>query len=152
MRKVSAAEKRRLALEAFADGRFVQGNTSLEHMSERPSRRLTILGGVGTLVWAAIVLFFVSQAWDDAEQMNLNEWGDFLAGVSAPLALGWLVIGYFQHGHELRLNTRALRLQQEDLKRQAEEISRLVEATEDHTRVVSSTAWNQQIQDFGRRR
>lgn len=151
MRRESIAKKRRLALEAFADGNFVKGNTSLENLSERPSRRLTIFGGVGTLIWASIVFFFVLQTWDAAEQMNLNEWGDFLAGAFAPLALGWLVIGYFQHGHELRLNTRALRLQQEDLKRQAEEISRLVDATEGHTSVVQSATWNQQLRDIQRR-
>ena len=152
MRRLKAAEKRRLALEAFADGRFAQGNTSLEHMSERPSRRLTLFGGVCTIVWAAIMLLFVLQAWNANERMNFNEWGDFIAGASAPLALGWLVIGYFQHGHELRQNTTALRLQQEDLKRQAEEIARLVDATDRHTSVVSNAAWDQQMRDLRNKR
>ena len=49
--------------------------------------------------------------------MTLNEWGDFLAGTTAPLALFWLVIGYFQHGEELRLNTEALNAQKEELRR-----------------------------------
>ena len=49
----------------------------------------------------------------------LNELGDFLAGVTAPLAFGWLVLGYFQHGQELRQNTEALKAQQEELNRQA---------------------------------
>ena len=60
--------------------------------------------------------------------MSLNEWGDFLAGASAPLALLWLVIGYFQHGDELRLNTEALQLQQKELKLQVKETANLVEA------------------------
>jgi len=34
-----------------------------------------------------------------------------LAGVSAPLALFWLVVGYFQQGRELSVNTRALKEQ-----------------------------------------
>ena len=60
--------------------------------------------------------------------MSLNEWGDFFAGASAPLALLWLMIGYFQHGEELRLNTEALRTQQMELKQQVAETARLVEA------------------------
>ena len=64
----------------------------------------------------------------NAEEMSLNEWGDFLAGASAPLALLWLVIGYFQHGDELRLNTEALQLQQKELKLQVKETASLVDA------------------------
>lgn len=62
--------------------------------------------------------------------MTLNAWGDFLAGVSAPLALLWLVIGYFEHGEELRLNTRALEAQQEELRRQVEETATLAQNAE----------------------
>ena len=65
------------------------------------------------LVFSVVICFHVS----DAAAMTLNEWGDFLAGASAPLALLWLVIGYFQHGRELHLNTRALETQQEELRR-----------------------------------
>lgn len=52
--------------------------------------------------------------------MRPNEWGDFLAGFIAPLALLWLVVGYFQQGEELRLNTEALKAQQEELRQQVE--------------------------------
>ncbi|MDR2330320.1 MAG: hypothetical protein LBE58_12015 [Comamonas sp.] len=48
--------------------------------------------------------------------IRINELGDFLAGVFAPLAFLWLVIGYFQQGEELRLNTENLALQVEELK------------------------------------
>lgn len=34
--------------------------------------------------------------------IRLNEWGDLLAGLFAPLAFLWLVVGYFQQGQELR--------------------------------------------------
>ena len=40
------------------------------------------------------------------------------------------MIGYFQHGEELRLNTRALHLQQEELHRQVEETAQLVKAAD----------------------
>ena len=62
--------------------------------------------------------------------MTLNEWGDFLAGTTAPLALFWLVIGYFQHGEELRLNTEALNAQKEELRRQVQETATLAENSE----------------------
>ena len=90
---------------------------------------LTVIGLVVTGTWAlafAIVIYFRA---GDAIGMDLNEWGDFLAGAFAPLALFWLVIGYFQHGQELRLNTKALKMQEDELSRQVEETARLVDAT-----------------------
>jgi len=47
---------------------------------------------------------------------KLNEWGDFIAGFSAPLAFFWLVLGYMQQGDELKNNTKALELQANELK------------------------------------
>lgn len=67
----------------------------------------------------------------DVAGMSLNEWGDFVAGAFAPVALLWLVIGYYQHGEELRFNTRALHAQQVELQRQAENAGQLVEATKE---------------------
>ena len=91
-------------------------------------KRLTILGFFLT---AVLLLAFGAAIYlksSAAEAMALNEWGDFIAGAFAPLALLWLVIGYFQHGEELRLNTEALRMQQMELQRQVEETAHLVEA------------------------
>jgi predicted RNA binding protein with dsRBD fold (UPF0201 family) len=34
--------------------------------------------------------------------LKLNEIGDFMAGVAAPVAFGWLVLGYMQQGEELQ--------------------------------------------------
>lgn len=45
-----------------------------------------------------------------------NELGDFLAGVFAPLAFLFLYLGYKQQGEELKQNTRALRLQADELR------------------------------------
>ena len=85
--------------------------------------------GISALWISSIVLLAVCK-WGALPQMSLNEWGDFLAGVSAPLALFWLVIGYFQHGEELRLNTEALKAQQEELRRQVEETAVLAKNAE----------------------
>ena len=62
--------------------------------------------------------------------MTLNEWGDFLAGVAAPVALLWVVIGYFQHGEEIHLNTKVLELQKEELRRQVKETATLARNAE----------------------
>jgi len=56
--------------------------------------------------------------------------GDFLAGATAPLALLWLVIGYFQHGDELRINTIVLEAQQKELQLQVKETATLAKSSE----------------------
>ncbi len=91
---------------------------------------LTRLGLVITTIWTTVIAIIIWLKWDSALSMELNAWGDFLAGLSAPLALLWLVVGYFQQGEELRLNTTALEAQQEELKRQVEKTALLAENSE----------------------
>ncbi|MBA1235241.1 hypothetical protein G7Z98_11825 [Pseudomonas stutzeri] len=81
-----------------------------------------ILGFLATLLWLiglAVVLFL---NFDAALKLGLNEWGDFLAGGFAPLALFWLVIGYFQQGKELNNSTKALERQEKALMLQFAEL------------------------------
>ena len=93
--------------------------------------------GIGlTAIWVLILSVIVVINSGSTSAMTLNEWGDYLAGVSAPLALLWLVIGYFQHGEELRLNTEALKAQQEELRRQVEETAILAKNSEKQTRIM----------------
>lgn len=61
--------------------------------------------------------------------MKPNEFGDFLAGVFAPLAFFWLVLGFFQQGRELRNSSDALWLQGEELRNSVEQQRNLVEVT-----------------------
>jgi hypothetical protein len=58
-----------------------------------------------------------------------NEWGDVFAGLAAPMAFLWLVLGFLQQGNELQLSTRALMLQVEELKNTVEHQRQLVEVT-----------------------
>jgi hypothetical protein len=67
--------------------------------------------------------------WDVAAGMKPNEWGDLCAGVAAPIAFLWLVLGFLQQGKELQLSTHALRLQAEELKNSVEQQRELVEVT-----------------------
>lgn len=105
-------------------------------------RTLTKIGFILTAFWLGV--FAVIGLSTDTSRMGLNEWGDFLAGVSAPLALLWLVIGYFQQGDELRLNTKALDAQKEELRRQAEETRRLAEIQTDQAEATLRFAESQE--------
>lgn len=72
--------------------------------------------------------------------LPLNELGDFLAGAFGPLALAWLVFGYFQQGDELRQGTEALRLQAAELNasvnQQVEMVRAQKLALENHERAI----------------
>lgn len=50
------------------------------------------------------------------QSLSLNELGDFLAGVFAPLAFYWLVLGFFQQSKELKNSVDALNLQAKELR------------------------------------
>ncbi|NSX21865.1 hypothetical protein HTV13_18815 [Pseudomonas putida] len=75
---------------------------------------------IGTAVY---ILFFVSLTLIRRTEfvgLDLNELGDFLAGIFGPLALFWVVIGYFQQGEEVRNSTKELAHSVAELKRQSE--------------------------------
>lgn len=65
----------------------------------------------------------------EVKGLPLNAIGDFLAGFFSPVAFMWLVVGYFQQGEELKLNTRALELQVHELRLSVEQQRELVEVT-----------------------
>jgi len=103
-------------------------------------RRLTKIGIFTTISWVLLMLVVVCLKWNSTSNMGLNEWGDFLAGLSAPLALLWLVIGYFQQAEELRLNTAALKAQQSELARQVKETAILSKSSERQAMASESLA------------
>lgn len=93
------------------------------------SKKLTRVGIAITLAYlvAAVVL-----GWGERDKflgMEPNQVGDFLAGVVGPLALLWLILGYFQQGEELRQSSLALAQQAEELRRSVEQQQALVEVT-----------------------
>ena len=62
---------------------------------------ISVMGSL-SIFYIAIVLFLRGN--DACELLtvgNLNELGDFLAGVFTPLAFGWLVYGYLLQSNEL---------------------------------------------------
>ena len=98
----------------------------------------TIFGVVVTAVWlllAAIGLYCKSH---ELPGMDLNQWGDFAAGVFAAVAIVWLILGYFQQNEDIRLqheelkqNTKELTLQTEALRLQQDEQRQTTEAMRD---------------------
>lgn len=46
---------------------------------------------------------------DWSEPLKPNAWGDLAAGIAAPLAFLWLVLGFMQQGRELKLQIQELR-------------------------------------------
>lgn len=74
-----------------------------------------------TVVWLAIIFIF----WffgDLKSPTSLNELGDFLAGIVAPIAFLWLILGYIQQGKQLEQNTKALEQQEKALQLQINEM------------------------------
>ena len=95
-----------------------------------PTKKLTAIGLTITVVYVGVVLLAVYLGRKEAASLPLNAWGDFIAGTTAPLVLIWIVIGYLQQGEELRLNTEALRAQQEQLRQQVAETAILAANSE----------------------
>ena len=96
----------------------------------------TNLGRVGLLLSAAYLAILIvgvclssSMGWIEWKTLEINQLGDFLAGAFGPLALGWLVLGFFQQGRELKNSVETLRLQAQELRNSVEQQRKLVEAT-----------------------
>jgi len=109
--------------------------------------RLRLIGGtIGSTLWVALAIAYLhyDSGWSQFWNLPANEMADFFAGVAAPLAFLWLVLGYFQQGDELKLQRRELGLQRQELALQRQEVHRLtdetaaqrkaIEATEEHSR------------------
>ncbi|MBW8184453.1 hypothetical protein [Shewanella nanhaiensis] len=81
------------------------------------------IGVIISCLWLLIIGSLLALKWSDVINLTLNEWGDFLAGVTAPLAFLWLIIGYGLQRKELKANTEALLFQRNELASQAKELS-----------------------------
>jgi hypothetical protein len=79
-------------------------------------RALAIIGIIITAGYLLFSWLLVGDRLGTLQTMELNAVGDFLAGAFGPLAILWLVLGFFQQGIELRQGTAALNLQAKELK------------------------------------
>ena len=84
---------------------------------------LTLIATVVSAVWLGVilVLFNVSSSyWYDYDlPTNSDAFGDMLAGIFAPLAFFWLVVGYFIQANEFRLTRQEMAEQGETLEKSA---------------------------------
>ena len=75
-----------------------------------------------TGLWVIGISIIIYFNWETSSSLKLNEWGDFLAGATAPMAFLWLIIGYMLQSKELKMNTQALFEQSQELREQTQAI------------------------------
>lgn len=105
----------------------------------------------GIVVTACYIILIVALRWSNLPELQnipLNEFGDFLAGVFGPLMLFWLILGYIQQQKELRQNTNALELQAEELKKSVEQHKELVATTREQLQADLKTLELEQIKEL----
>lgn len=91
--------------------------------------KLVWVGLAGTLIYiSAVMLGTDLGATVKLQGLKLNELGDFFAGIFSPLALFWLILGFFLQGAELQQNSEALKMQARELKSAAEQQQRIASA------------------------
>lgn len=107
-------------------------------------------------VWVLLVVLVPASCgiqdgwWCVSLAMQPWHWGDYLAGLVAPLALLWFVLAYFQQASELRQQRRELELQRaettalvQQAKKQAEAAEAQVEHLEEQTNLLRRKSWPQ---------
>lgn len=85
------------------------------------------VGYVLTVVWGLVVLGYALSRGSSIFDLVPNEWGDFFAGATAPLAFLWLAVAVFLQKHELELQRQELREARRAQELQAKETGALVE-------------------------
>jgi hypothetical protein len=123
-------------------------------------RVLAVIGVVLTVLYALFAWWLVGDRIQTLRSMGLNEVGDFLAGAFGPVAILWLVLGFFQQGIELRQGTDALRLQAQELSnsvaQQCEMVATQKTSLQNYERslepllhlVVSYAGWDDESEEF----
>ncbi len=99
------------------------------------SRWLTIIGLSLTAAYLTFLCFVFNGRFIEILLLKPNEIGDVLAGSFGPLAILWLILGFFQQGKELQQNTRALELQADELRNSVQQQRELVELTRTQVKV-----------------
>ena len=93
-------------------------------------RVLAVIGILLTILYGVFTWSLIGDRIGALQTMPLSEVGDFFAGVFGPVAILWLVLGFFQQGIELRQGTDALRLQTKELSNSVEQQCKMVAAQE----------------------
>lgn len=91
--------------------------------------RLGWFGVILSLIYIGLIAYLQQDKLANILELDLNSFGDFLAGSLGPLGLFWLVLGFFQQGSELRNSIKALNLQTDELKQSVDQQEKLAKAT-----------------------
>lgn len=75
-----------------------------------------VVGSI-SILWIVFIFCLLILKRGSLVDLDLNEIGDFLAGVFAPLGFFWLVAGFYQQGKGLEQNSTALKLQAIELEK-----------------------------------
>lgn len=89
------------------------------------NKKSLIFGILVTAIWF-IGIYGFTKSNGYSLPIELNALGDFLAGIFAPVAFFWLILGYVQQGKQLDQNTKALEQQEKALQLQIDEMKESV--------------------------
>ena len=98
-------------------------------VDEKVRRGLPQVGFYFSTAYVIFLTLMAAAAWPELWKMGPNEFGDLMAGVFAPLAFLWLVLGFFQQGQELKASVAALKIQGDELRNSVEQQRELVAAS-----------------------
>ena len=100
----------------------------------RERRRLPLIGlALSALYVLGLIVYLIIQGQNPAD-LQMNELGDFLGGVSSPLAFLWLVLGFYQQSREIRMSNQALHLQAREMRRSVDEHRRIAGGSVDESK------------------
>ncbi|TQV71603.1 hypothetical protein FLL45_20860 [Aliikangiella marina] len=97
-----------------------------------------------TIVWVIFWIIYAVSASTNLDESNYNNWGDFLAGTSAPLAFAWLIYGYFMQAKELKKNSELIEKQLTEIRESVKHQGLIAEATETEVQVSKTMLENEQ--------
>lgn len=101
----------------------------------RRSRLLRVATAV-TVSWLILVVFYSVVFSDFRKLSEPNHFGDFLAGVFAPVAFFWLIVTVLMQSRELALQRRELALNRGALLLQAKELKSSVAAFKEQNSLI----------------
>ena len=98
-----------------------------------------------SIIYLGFLLGFIVNPKTELNQLSLNEIGDFLAGFVGPVALMWIVFGYFQQNNAIEIQAKELKAAVDQHQAQVTATSALVDhelrrARIDYYRLVSEAS------------
>ncbi len=98
-------------LPQFMSNKTQQASTTIEEQPSWLANNLNRLMIGVSAAWFAIVLIYITQffGWSNLFLMMPDEFGGFLAGVTLPLAIIWVVMAYIDRGTSFKQEAKFLR-------------------------------------------